>query len=981
MTTSERRMPLVCPVLVGRDDLLELADRRLHEVGEGHGRLLLVAGEAGLGKTRLVGAIERRAVAAAYRGVRAGTYPSDLQVPAAIFIELSRTMQRTDATRDLGRRLADRLEDRDPATGDANRRRRLLVLDIAELVAELAADGPAILVLEDLHWSDDLTLDVLEALARRIDDLPLLVVATYRSDELFPRVPMRDWRARLLAQRRAEEIRLARLTAADTAQMTRLLVGPDLPLARDVAEAIHLRTDGIPLHVEELLAVLAESGLEDVDHVRGADVPGTVEDAITTRIDACSSAARQVARAGAVIGRAFDLELLSAVMDLPPEQLSEPLEELAEQFVLLPARTPGRYGFRHALICDAIYERIPVPERRRLHGRSADAASGDEVGTDAFLALHFERAGRRPEAFAAAVRGARAASAISAHAEARELHACAVRTMPVDLPPVDRGRLFEGLAASAAATDDNEAADVAFREARAAYLAAGDTLAAAAIVGPHVAVRHLLGDGLAVRADALRSALGEIVAPPALHGVSVDPASDRVRGKLLAGLAAAYMLDRRLDEGIAYATDARAIASIAEDEATAQDAAATRGACLVFAGRMDDGWQMLEGAIATSLARHLEAEASRSYRMIATSASVLVEYPRAERWLREGIDYAERVQLWNHRHYMTAHLGHVLWATGRWAEAAELARGALADGRGGITTRITALHVLGYVALVRGDLDAAIDLLEEARGLGQRMNELQRLSPALWGLAEAARLRGDFSTTVQRSEEAVAASERVGDAAYAYPFLVTGCRAFLELGDPLAAEGWVARVAARITERAIPGTLPAIDHGTGLVLLAKGSTGRARQALERAIAGWRDRTRVWEGTWASIDLARCLVRSNAKAEAARLAAAARDEATRLGSPPLAAAAEGVLTTTGRRGQAPDAWAPLTAREFEVARLVMDGRTNPEIAAELTVAPKTVAAHVEHILAKLGVGRRAEIAAWAAARGVVHSRPHDGDREK
>ena len=110
------------------------------------------------------------------------------------------------------------------------------------------------------------------------------------------------------------------------------------------------------------------------------------------------------------------------------------------------------------------------------------------------------------------------------------------------------------------------------------------------------------------------------------------------------------------------------------------------------------GLGVLEDAIATSRAAIGEAEAARGYRMLGTSASVLVEYARAERWLREGIEYAERVELWNDRHYMAAHLAHVLWATGRWDEAAELARQALADGRGGITTRNTALHVLGYVA-------------------------------------------------------------------------------------------------------------------------------------------------------------------------------------------------------------------------------------------------------------------------------------------
>ena len=134
--------------------------------------------------------------------------------------------------------------------------------------------------------------------------------------------------------------------------------------------------------------------------------------------------------------------------------------------MLLPARSPWRYGFRHALICDAIYDHIPLAERRRLHGRTADAAVGTDVGTDAFLALHYERAGRRAEAHAAALRGAPNASAISSHSEARELYACAIRTAPPDLSPTERGSLFERFATSAAAIDDNEAADVAFRDAR-----------------------------------------------------------------------------------------------------------------------------------------------------------------------------------------------------------------------------------------------------------------------------------------------------------------------------------------------------------------------------------------------------------------------------------------------------------------------------------------------------------------------------------
>ena len=961
---------VVCPIIVGRDDLLALADRRLAEVAAGHGHLLFVAGEGGIGKTRLVGAIDRRATSAGMRTIRAGTYPSDLQVTAAIFVDLARAMGRSDAYRDLGERLAARLDDAEAGIGDAHRRRRLLVLDVAELLAELAADGPALAVLEDLHWADDLTLEILAALARWLPEIPLFVVGTYRSDELYPRVPMREWRSRLLTQRLAEEIRVGRLSLEETATMVALIMGEGGTVARDIASAIQVRTDGIPLHVEELLAVLEAGDLAAVDAIRAAGTPDTVEDAIVTRLASRSRRAARLAAAGAVIGRSFDLDMLAAVLADDPAHLAGPLTELADHHILLPTQTPGRLGFRHALICDAIYGNLAEPERRRLHLRTAEAAVGRaDVGTDAFLSFHFEHAGRRAEAFKSALAGARAATAISSHGEARELYERALRTAPEALDPGSRGRLFEAYAASCAATDRNAEAAASYEAARAAYLEGSLALAAAAVVAPLVAVRHLLGDGLDERSARLRATIGELDAPPALHQAAIDPATDRVRGRLLAGLSAAYMLDRRLDEAISYGIDAQRLAHTGGDGPTQRNASTTLGACYAFAGRMSEGWALLEEAVAGSRASQLEAEAARAYRMLGSSASVLVEYERAEHWLREGIDYAERVELWNHRHYMSAHLGHVLWATGRWVEADAVAAASLADGRGGITTRITALIVIGYVAFGRADWPRAAEALTEARTLGTRMQELQRRSPAIWGLAEMAWLTGDLEGAMRLVEEGLAASSAVQDAAYLFPFVVTGTRVFLAAGDPLAAERWLAAVEEPIQARAIPGTQPSLDHARGLWLASEGSTAQARAALGAAADGWARRGRSWEGTWAQVDLARSFLRANLRVDAARTARVAREAGLALGSAPLVEAAEEVLRTSGRGVIGTDPWAPLTAREFEVARLVADGRTNAEIALELGVAPKTASAHLEHILAKLGAGRRAEIAAWVAGKPV------------
>ncbi|HXG41053.1 MAG TPA: hypothetical protein VNJ28_08925, partial [Candidatus Limnocylindrales bacterium] len=631
---------------------------------------------------------------------------------------------------------------------------------------------------------------------------------------------MRDWRARLLTQRLAEEARLPRLGVSEVATMTTLLLGSELPAPRDVVDAVYARSDGIPLHVEELLGVVGSAAVRGTA-IRAAEVPDTLEDAVRSRLARRSARAQRIARAAAVYGRSFDIDVLAAVVGSPVDVVAAGVAELADHFIVVAAPEPGRFDFRHALIRDAIYGGIDVPARRRLHSRVADVAAAEGLD-QGFRSIHLEAAGRRDEAYRAAVSAGRRATALSSRHEAYELYQRALRNRPADLSALEYASLLEELAAAAAAADDNTTAAQSLLDARERYRQAGRPVEAARVLAPLAAARHLLGDGLEERARLLRAGLAE------LEGMPGTPEVTGVRARLLAALCAAYMLDRRLDESIEFGEAARRLAVELGDEVTDLDTLTTLGSDLVFAGRMDEGWAMLEEAVHRARAAQRETEAARAYRMIGSCASVLVEYERAERWLREGIDYAERVELWNHRHYMAAHLGHVLWATGRWDEAEWIAAHALADGRGGITTRITALHVLGYVALGRGDLGRARGHLDQARELGESMRELQRLSPALWGLAEADVLEGAAAGAVDWSERGFAASTAVADAAYLFPFLVTGTRARLAAGDVAAAERWVADVSAALRRRSIPGTLPACDHAAGLLALARGATGAAR---------------------------------------------------------------------------------------------------------------------------------------------------------
>jgi DNA-binding CsgD family transcriptional regulator/tetratricopeptide (TPR) repeat protein len=961
---------VICPVLVGRDDLLRLAERRLGEAAASHGGLLCLAGEAGVGKTRLAGAIERRAASSGFIVARGIAYPRDLEVAGGVFLDLARSLGRVPGLEAVGAALGERLGGSgagDPALGDAHRRRRILMLDVVDLLASVAARERILLTLEDLHWADDLTLEILGALARRLPELPMVILATYRSDELYPRVPMREWRTRLLSGRLAEEARVSRLDRDGTASMTTLILGTGLPAPRDLVTSIHDRSDGVPLHVEELLAVLRAAGPEALT---STVVPETLDEAILLRAARLSSRARRVADAAAVIGRSFDVSLLASVVGRSDAHLSAPLKELESAYFVVETTDTGRLDFRHALIRDALYGQVPDDVRRRLHGRVADASARDPRFDAAFRSTHLEEAGRKAEAFAAALEGGRRAAAMSAHREALELLERARRTAPTSLEASIRAAMLAELADEATAVDANETADGCYTEAIALLESIGDLRAAAALVPRQVAVRHLLGDDLHTRSEPLEAAVH------ALEAMPDDRATRAVRARLLAGLAAANMLDRRLETAISFGEAGRALAIETGERGIELDVAATVGACLVFAGRMDEGWALLEHAVGEARSARREAETARAYRMIGSCASVLVEYVRADRWLRDGIELAERVELWNHRHYMAAHLGHVAWARGEWPDAEALAAHALADGRGGITTRITALHVLGYVNLGRGHFDGAERILTEALELGDQMAELQRVSPALWGLAEAALLAGDPQRAIAWCERGEAASSTVADAAYLFPFLVTGTRAHLAAGDPAAAAAWATRVSDAVAHRGIPGTMPAIDHARGLLELSNGSTGRARASLELARVRWHEHQRTWEGSWATIDLAATLARSNLPAEARRLAVEVDELATRLGSAPLMQAARDLLVRLKTRTGPTSAWAPLTAREYAVARLITQGMTNSEIATELGIAPRTATSHVEHILAKLGVTRRAEAAAWVARTAAMPPAPND-----
>ncbi|HEX4897544.1 MAG TPA: AAA family ATPase [Candidatus Limnocylindrales bacterium] len=946
---------VLCPILVGRDELLELADRRIAEVIQGRGQALLISGSAGLGKTRLMRAIARKALAAGLRVDGGSVAPQDHQVPLASIREFASGLRGNTA---FGTLREDLLAIDGGHASDALGTRRLIVRGTADRILE-AIDRPTLLIFDDLHWTDEVSLEVIGELARHAGDKPLLLLGGYRADE-FPTGSLhREWRSRLLSQRYAEEVRLRALTLDETSIATTLIFGGELPAARDVVQAVHERTNGIPLHIEELLAALDDDARTDGRRIRDAIVPDTIGDAVLSRLSRLSDDARMVARAGAVVGRCFSPDVLAGMVDRPLADLEPPIQELVDAAILYPFDyiDHGYYDFRHQLLRDAIYGSVPPSQLRRFHAQAAEFVMTLEAASIIHASRHYERAGLKPQAFRSALTGAEESRRIGARSEQVELLRRALDNLPPDLPAIEKAEVYSAFSDAAHEVERHDESRRAALLAQEAFLAAGRPDKAAELRlnlwssrGKNVAST----DGQIAELNALLEDLDDLPQTP-------DTAHLR---RITLFLRAHTATDgSRYDEALADVARVRELATEAGDRESLLEVDLIEERVKVLTGRapttMDPGFRAAEAARNAGF----ESTGVTGYRNLAVVAARVLDYDTSRRALTEGLQYADAIEASHCRQQMAVTRAHIAWAAGRWDDANEIARQEVAE-RGCRIGALSAMETIGMVAATRGDADAARRWLAEALDGGRVTGDVQRILPSLWGLAELELHKGDPTVSLAHCEEALAIATAKCEVALLVPFVVTGTRAALTARRPDLAEAWLGRCEAHITtfERI---ARPAKAHAHGLVHVAASSLAKARESLVAAVAGWEEIGRTWEAGWARLDLASCLLRMNRYAEAAPLLASVGSWADEVHSEPLRERVDELLRMSRGRGTADEPWRPLTIREFEVARLIADGLTNGEIAEQLDVAPKTASAHVEHILAKLGVTRRAEIAAWAA----------------
>jgi predicted ATPase len=432
---------MVSPVIVGRDELVRSLEHLVEQTASGIRQTVLLTGEAGVGKTRLVTETESTARRRGLLVMQGNCFESDQSFPYAPFIDLLRRYVVQHPAEDLvsyfgadgpeiGKLLPDLvplLPDLAPTTilGSGQDKRRLFQ-SLVHFITRLTAAQPLLLILEDLHWSDDSSLEFLLYLIRHTVEHPILLVLTCRSDETHP--GLRHLLAELDRERLAIELLVAPLSLAQVDALLRVVFRLDRPVRPEFRDELYALTEGNPFFIEEVCKSLVASG--DIFYSGGAwdrrpleelHIPRTIQDAVQRRLDQLGEAARHVATWAAVVGARFAFALLRELANMNEAELLQQIKELmAAQLVV--EESAEQFAFRHALTREAVYATLLLRERKSLHRLVADTLErrvpGVGIAPTADLAYHYYAAEAWDKAYQYSQRAGEEALALYAPREA-----------------------------------------------------------------------------------------------------------------------------------------------------------------------------------------------------------------------------------------------------------------------------------------------------------------------------------------------------------------------------------------------------------------------------------------------------------------------------------------------------------------------------------------------------------------------------------
>jgi DNA-binding CsgD family transcriptional regulator len=995
---------IMCPVLIGRvhelTTLRLLADR----VKSGQGQVALLSGEAGIGKTRLVVEVKTFAASHDFLLLEGSCFPTDHAIPYAPLLDLLRSFLTGNSSAlpapevkqvaqaffsllpDVGHVLAGGPPPSILPALDAEQEKRRRFEILAHFLTSQASAHPALLVVEDLHWSDDTSLEFLHYLSRRCAAHRLLLLLTYRSDEVHP--GLRHFLAQLDRERLTQEIPLARLTRDEVEAMLRAIFALPRSARLELPDPIYALTEGNPFFVEEVLKSLIAAG--EIFYANGRwerkplselHVPRSIQDAVQQRTDQLSDSARRVLTLAAVAGRRFDFALLQELTQHDEQHLLHLIKELiAAQLVV--EESAEQFAFRHALTRQAIYADLLVRERKALHRRIAEmlerlyASVLDAHLAD--LAYHFFEASAWEKALEYGQRAGEQAQAMYApHAAidqvTRALDAAQRGSIP---PPASlyrlRGQAYETLGDFERARPDYETTlQMAQR--------ASDR---------HAEWQALMDLGfLWAERDYTRT------------GAYCQQALELAR-RMDDPLTLAHSLNRlgnwhvnieQPREALRYHREALTLFQQAHDSPGIAETCDLLGMASTLGGDLVQGTAYCQQAV--DLFRELDdrqglasgltllAELGGIYQG-ETMVPATISFAESLHFGEQALKIAREIGQRSAEAYTLLSLCHYLGPHGEYARALEMAQAGLAlaeqiEHRQWITFGYWILGTLYLDLLV---LPQARASLEHALALAHEVGSWNWIRIVSGFLAPAYLLQQDLAkadSILTAAIEPDAAMQTIGQR------LVWAARAELALArsEPVLALDITDRLiesAANLSDQRV---IPRLWKLRGEALAALHRTAEAEtmlRAAQEAAHAQGLRPWLWRICIVLGKLYQPLARQE-EAEQAFSTARALIEELAINLPDEQVREQFLRQATAMlphvRSLSPDraakqTFAGLTMREREVAALIAQGKSNREIAEDLVVSERTVESHVSSIMFKLGIHLRRQIRAWAIEKGLI-----------
>jgi DNA-binding CsgD family transcriptional regulator len=942
----------VAGALLGRDADLSRLAQAVDRARQGSGSMLLLSGEAGVGKTRLAEEAAASSGALVLRGAASSTAVSPYGPVVAALRAYLRL--RPGAFAGLGALrahlalLLPEVGEQAPA-GD----RATIFESIRAALVLVAEEQPVFVFLDDLQWSDEATLDLLAGLAPALGELPAVVLGAYRSDGLARDHKLRWLRVELRRGGNLHELTPVPLDLGETAELlASLLPGRPSPT---LARALQDRTQGLPFFVEELARALVVSGRLQAGS-RGLELggdedvpaPDTVRDAVLMSAGALSDDARAAVEAAAVAGQRFDLHLVGRLAS------EDGLGELLRHGVLRED-ADGHAAFRHALSWEAFYADVPWLRRRALHRALAEAleASG---GTAMELATHWLGARDATRAREALVRAARESEALYAYRDATAAGRQALELWPGDEEPVERIEVLERYARCAELAGELPEAVKAWRELSAVRSARGERLGFADAQRRLAAAYELKGER--------EAAFGA-------HRVAAETFSEGGRPADAAVERLAMANHRRVGADYSEAMELARLAVAEADRAGRADlqarALGLEGVARAKRGEFEAGLDTVRSGLAVALAGDLTAVAAELYQRLGLVLYDSADYRRAEEALDTALGLCRLDGDEGTETACVTCLVYVLRERGEWSRAGAMGRELIAAG----SSAWVAQGIVGTIHGFQGKFTAARRMLVTSLATSEPLGHYHMWTDSIASLAYVAAAEGAPDEAAEHVRKLL---ER-WDASEDHHFAIWGLQwasGFLAgRGDRAGAHGCAEALSRIASTTGHPYALAALARAIGETALLEGDADTAAEQLGRAVEIHRGLDVPFERAQMELRAGVALAAAGDREAALERLGGAYRTARKLGARPLASeAASEVARLGGSVSRRVGEDSGLTRRELEVVRLISVGRSNRDVAQELFLSPRTVDMHVRHILRKLDCHSRGEAAHRAHELGLL-----------